>query len=79
MTFRHFFAIGAVAAVFSVLACGSKDSSSSSGSTSGTSSASCCLNGSWFDCPSADASTSCFNTGDPGSCSRNAAKDPGCK
>ncbi len=44
-----------------------------------TSEASCCLNGSFYDCNGdADAATACFNNFDPGSCERDEGSDDAC-
>ena len=56
----------------SVLACGD-DSTSSSSSTG-----SCCLNGSYYTCPSADDAGECSLDDGPGNCSRDSSKDDTC-
>ena len=58
---------------------GGSGSPTSGGSTgSGTEEYSCCLNGSFFDCPSEDALLQCGNDFDPSECNRVESRDDEC-
>jgi hypothetical protein len=65
--------------VMAAVACSSKDekvSTDSSGNGVSKQSASCCLNYQFFDCAGdASAADKCFNSGNPGSCTRDSSKD----
>lgn len=60
-----------------VVACGDSTSDSAddngSGNTSGSSSATCCLNGAGYRCPSEAAVNKCFDDRDPGDCSADSS------
>jgi len=60
---------------------GSTGSGDSSSVTTGSSqTASCCLNGEFFDCGSdADAADTCFNDGDPSGCTADPGRDLDCE
>ncbi len=79
MSFRHAFAAVSLVILAALSGCGSEGSSSSGGSTGTQSSASCCLNGSWYDCPSDSEATTCFDKSDPSGCTRNSDRDKECK
>ncbi len=55
--------------ILSVLACGD-DGESSTGN--------CCLNGSYYECPSADDAGMCSLDDGPGNCTRDSSKDDEC-
>lgn len=59
--------------LLSILACGD-DSETTSSSTG-----SCCLNGSYYECPSADDAGMCSLEDGPGACSRDSSKDDECE
>lgn len=71
--------------VMFAVACGgddeaSKVSTDKNGNGVNTSEASCCLNGSFYDCNGdGDLAQACFDNFDPGKCERDSSKDDSCK
>ncbi len=59
---------------FALAACGGGSGSTTPSRETG----SCCINGSYYTCPSSAAATDCFNNRSPGSCSRDSSKDSTC-
>lgn len=58
---------------------GKIEDDASTGTTQTNQEAHCCLNGQFFDCPSASASKTCFDDAEPGDCSADPGQNSRCE
>jgi hypothetical protein len=69
MSFHRAWLVVCCAVALFAVGCGGDGGSSSGGGGGSSQSFECCINGTYYSCPSETAVNACFNNNDPGGCS----------